>query len=175
MPLYTVDKLANALKGGAKSDKYFIEIGTPLGAPEVAFTEEDIILCKTASFPERTLGEVEAFVQGRKLKLPGDSTFDAAWSPVFYQTPDHNIRAKFLTWIDKIDVYKNNYHTCDPYSLMVTAKVHQVNCNGEPVATYEFFNVWPSKVGEIEVAADKTNSIQEFTVDFTYSHWEKIA
>lgn len=175
MPLYTIENLKTALRGGAKSDKYYIELGTPVGAPDVVFRETDTILCFTASFPKRTIGEVDAFVQGRKLKLPGDSVFDQSWELEFYQTPDHDIRSKLITWMNKIDTYIDNYHTCTPQDFMVTARIHQVACDGTPSATYEFYNVFPNEVGDIQVGSDKINEIEKFTVSLTYSHWEKVA
>lgn len=174
MALYTVDKLNAALKGGARSDKYYIEIGSPVGAPGLSFGEDELVLCSVASFPPRNIGEVDAWVQGRKLKLPGDSVFDQTWDIDFYNTPDHDIRSKFIKWANSIDTYINNWHTCFPQDFMVTLKIHQVNCEGNPVATYEIYNAWPSSIGNIEVGADKVNTIETFSVQFTYSHWDKV-
>lgn len=175
MPLYTIDKLNASLKGGARSDKYFIEIGSPVGVPGLSFGEDDLVLCNIASFPPRNLGEADVWVQGRKLKIPGDSIFDQSWNIEFYNTPQHDNRSKFLEWMNAIDTYINNHHTCHPEDFMVTLKIHQVNCEGKAVATYEIYNAWPSVVGAIDVGADKINQIETFSVEFTYSHWDKVA
>lgn len=96
MALWTINDLKASLKGqGAKSDKYMIEIGAPVGVPGLSFGEEDIMLGKATSFPDKTIGQVEAWVQGRKLKIPGDSMFDTDWDVTFYQTPKHELRKKF--------------------------------------------------------------------------------
>ena len=174
MPLYTVDQLNASLKGGARSDKYYIEIGTPIGNASLSFSEDELILCNIASFPARNMGETNAWVQGRKLKYPGDSVFDEGWTITFYNTPNHDNRKKFIEWMNNIDTYIDNKHTCFPQDYMVNLKVHQVSCDGSNVASYQFFNAFPSNVSAIDIGSDKINTIEEFTVTFTYSHWDKI-
>lgn len=171
MPLYTVSQLKASLHGGAKTDKFTIEFGTPAGDGSLTLGVDGPILCKATSFAQKTIGHASAFAQGRELKLPGNSEFDT-WEVTFYQTPDHNLRKMFIKWMSAIDNFGANTHTCDPDAFMTTAKVIQLGCNGEDSAHYEFFNLWPSMVSEVQVDAETVNTLQQFQVTFTYSHWE---
>lgn len=172
MALYTVAQLKAALGSGAKVDKFTIEFGTPSGDGALTLGTDGPILCKSTSFPEKTLATIEVWEQGRKLKLPGDSEFDTEWTVTFYQTADHALRKMFIEWMRKIDDFGKNKHTCSPSDFMIEAKVQQLDCDGNPSAEYTFFNMFPNRVTEVEVDGENINSIQQFAVSFNYSHWE---
>ena len=39
---------------------------------------------------------------------------------------------------------------------------------------YEFFNMFPKNIDTIELNYETADALEEFTVDFTYSHWERV-
>lgn len=170
--ILTINDLKAALRGGAKTDKYLIEIGTPVGSPDLAFTKDDIVLVHAASFPARNIGVMNAWVQGRPLKIPGDSSFEETWNITAYQTPDHSGRKKFIQWMDKIDSYINNFHTSVPNDFMVQIRAKQLDQDGNITAEYLLHNCFPTNVGEIELDSKTPNELQSYAVQFTYSHWE---
>lgn len=172
--LFDVATLKAAIGGGAKADKFSIEFGAPTGNASFALGLNEIILCKSTSFPAMKLGDMDVWMQGRKVLIPGDVSFDNSWSLDFYQTADHALRQKFVNWIASIDDYAKNNHTCTPADWSVSAKVYQLGCDGNVVAGYEMFNMYPNQVGSVSVDGERINTIQEFTVDFTYSHWAPI-
>jgi hypothetical protein len=176
MAFYTVNDLKGALGGGnaAMSNKYAIVFGTPAGDPSLALGPDAPILCSATSFPSKKINEVDVWVQGRKLILPGDTAFESEWKLTFYQRADHNLRKMFIKWMNKIDDYASNSHTCDPASLMIEAEVHQLSCESTVAAKYKFFNMFPTDVGEIALSADAVQNPQTFTVAFKYSHWDII-
>ena len=172
--LFDVATLKAAIGAGAKVDKFSIEFVAPTVNASFALGLNDIILCKSTSFPAVTLGEMDVWVQGRKVLIPGDVSYDNSWSLDFYQTANHALRQKFIQWISQIDDYATNNHTCSPSDWSVNAKVYQLGCDGNIVAGYEMFNMFPKSVSDVKVDGSSINSLQEFSVDFTYSHWTPI-
>ena len=60
------------------------------------------------------------------------------------------------------------------YDYMVDrASVTQLGRDDQDIATYEFFNIWPSVLGDIALDAAGTDAIEEFTCTFSYSHFER--
>jgi hypothetical protein len=173
--LYTVNQLKNALQtNGAKTDKFTIRFGTPAGDGSLTLGVDGPILCKAASFPDKSIGTMDVWIQGRKLPLPGDTTFPESWDIEFYNTADHKIRQMFIAWMDKIDNYETNSHTCNPSMFMVDAEVMQLDCDGNVIAGYQFHNMFPSDIGNIDLNGETPNSIQSFKVALKFSHWTPI-
>jgi hypothetical protein len=172
--LYTVDQLRTALQtNGAKVDKFTIRFGTPSG--NGSFTlGSDAILCKATSFPSKTIGTAEVWVQGRKLPLPGDTTFEEEWEVTFYNTTDHKLRQMFINWMTAIDNYTTNRHICDPSLYMIEAEVMQLDCNGGVASAYRFFNMFPANIQAVELDGSQINEVQQFRVSFKFSHWEPV-
>lgn len=176
MAFYTVNDLKGALKGnGAMSNKYSIIFGVPSGDPSLALGPDAPILCMATSFPGKSIGDLEAWIQGRKLILPGDTSYgNNEWTLTFYQNADHELRKMFLAWMDKIDNFITNSHTCDPSSLMIEADIAQLACESAIAAKYKFYNMYPSAIGEIELNSESAGSVQKFSVTMKYSHWDSI-
>lgn len=170
MPLFTVENLKQRLQGGAKKDKFTLLIDNPAGAPEVGLNNDDYCLIQGFNFPERSLGKIDAWVQGRKLIIPGDTEYTNTWNLTLYNTPNHDIRQKLITWMAKMDSYTANWHTTDPWSLVSKAKLIQMDGVGNALKEYTLHNIFPSNIGEVSVNASEINSIQTFSVTFTFSH-----
>ena len=166
-----INELKSALGAGARPSKYRVTLSFP-GAVSTSSNQRNIsVLAKAASFPSMTIGVIEVFNQGRKLPLPGDTTFTNSWNVTFYNTEDHNIRRDFVAWMASIDHYQDNKHSGVPASLMVDASVVQLDSAGNETAKYTFHNLFPSEVAEITLGADTTDAVQEFDVTFTFSDW----
>jgi hypothetical protein len=58
--------------------------------------------------------------------------------------------------------------------LISRAFVEQLNKDDSVLARYEFFNMFPKNIGAIELSYDTVDALEEFTVDFTFSHWERV-
>lgn len=172
MPLFRVENLKERLQGGAKTDKFTMLIHPPVGAPAVGFTNDDYCLVKNINFPSKILGGVEAWVQGRKLIIPGDIEFgDNNISWTMYNTPNHDIRQKLLDWMDYIDDYVTNWHTSDPWHFTTKIDLVQMDGVGNSLKTYTLHYAFPGEIGDISADASQINTIQEFTASFKYSYF----
>jgi hypothetical protein len=169
-----IEKLKSHLKMGARGNKYKIKIAAPQGA-----NDDDQIntLCKGASIPAKSIGQIEVFTQGRKIVVAGDATYESSWTLTFWNTEDHDLRSKFIDWlkfIDNFDEHKRDATDMNSY-MSSSAQVEQLSTVDNSVkATYEFKNLWPVNISEIELADDQQDTIEEFSVEFAYSHYIKL-
>ena len=53
------------------------------------------------------------------------------------------------------------------------ATVSQLDRADNIIATYEFFNMWPSVLGDIGLDSSGADAVEEFTCTWTYSHFER--
>jgi hypothetical protein len=166
-----INELKSALSAGARASKYRINFSVPAAVPTTSDLSRVDILAKAASFPGVTIGQIEVFNQGRKLILPGDTTYENAWTVSFYNTEDHALRKDMLAWMKAADHFQNNTHSGNPGSLLGELSVEQLDSAGNPTAKYTFHNVFVSEVGAIEIADESIDTLQEFDVTFTFSDW----
>lgn len=160
-----ISDLKTALGSGARTTKYKVNINTPNNIGTID------TLCKSAAFPQVTIGQIEIWSQGRKAMLQGETEFDNTWDVTFYETEDHSLRTEFIAWMKAIDDTQTNTHVNE--TEMKIAKVFQLDGSGNETAEYEFTNLWPQVVSTTEMSDDSVNAIGEFTVTFSFDYWEQ--
>lgn len=165
-----INDLKTKLGAGARPNKYRVIINAPEGIT-LGDNETPDLLCKAANFPGMTIGQIEVWNQGRKLVLPGDTSFDNTWTVTFYQTEDHSLRKAFLEWLKAADNFQNNTHNINPSSVMTSMSVEQLDGDGNSKAKYSFDNVFVQAVGEIGVGDDNQDTAMEFDVTFSFTDW----
>lgn len=165
-----VTELKKFIGAGARVNKYRVYITFP---PVLSISSTVInslpVLCKAAAFPSKSIGQIEVYNQGRKLVLPGDTQYQNSWNCTFYNTEEHNIRRAFFEWMKACDHFQANSHSGVPAELMITIRVAQLDSDQHETAIYEFHNMFPSEVSEIQVQADTNDQIEEFDVTFAFT------
>jgi len=170
-----LQELKTALAMGARGNKYRVMLAAPVGPSDDQLIDT---VCKGAAIPAKTIGQIEIWTQGRKLVVAGDATYDNAWNLTFWNTQDMALRRSFDLWLLYIDDMEGHYRgATDHVSYMTeTANISQLNTSDNSImATYEFRNLWPTGISAIDMADDQQDTITEFSVDFAYSHWVRIA
>ena len=174
MAITTIDNLKTALKSGARSNLFKI---TLTGKGLTALENDDFsFLCKAGQLPGSTLGIIEVpFSAGRRYKAPGDRTF-ADWTTTVINDSNHTIR-KALEDLQK------TYGTTDYNSTTSKTKtggiatdfssitVEQLNQAGTVVNSYKLLNCWPSDISTIDLSYDSTDTLEEFTVTWSYDYF----
>jgi len=171
----TLALLKKELGMGARGNKYRIQLAAPLGPKGDEMIDT---LCKAGSIPAKTIGVIPVWSQGRQLQIAGDAAYEMAWNLTFWNTQDHALRDMFDQWLLAIDDMESHVRTvADHASYMADkAQVHQLNTiDNNITATYEFRNLWPTGISSIDLADDAQDAITEFSVDFSFSHWVKVA
>lgn len=166
-----INKIKSTLSKGsaARSSKYVVYFSLPPEVTKSATLEEMSFMCKSATFPSVTIGQIEFWNQGRKLPIPGDTSYETLWTVTFYNDANHSIRRTFLAWQAGIDNFQSNTHSGNPGGLFVDMKVCQIDSLEKETAVYTFHNVWVQSVGEISVSADSVDQVQEFDITFSFS------
>lgn len=165
-----VTELKKVIGAGARANKYRVYLTFPSPvAIDSTVTQSLPILCKATAFPSKTIGMIEVYNQGRKLVLPGDTQYQNSWNCTFYNTEEHNIRRAFFKWMKACDHFQANSHSGVPAELMITVKVAQLDSDANETAYYEFHNVFPSEISEIQMAADQNDQVEEYDVTFAFT------
>ena len=167
----TINDLKAVLGAGARASKYTINFNFPSAVSITSDSRSVDILCKATTFPSMTIGQIEVFNQGRKLPLPGDTTFTNTWTLTFYNTEDHNVRRDMIAWAVASDNFQANMHSGVPGSIMTDLSVSQLDSAGNVTATYTFHNAFVQEVAEVSVGDDQVDTMQEFDVTFSFSDW----
>lgn len=166
-----IEDLKRVLKGGSRQTKYEVRFSVPQDVEQLMELKDMALLAKSTDFPGMQVGQIEIFSQGRKLPIPGDTTYDNQWTVNFYMDNAHKIRKQFIAWMKAIDNFQANTHSGDPAKLFAEMSVVQLDSLEKAVAVYTFKDVWPQNIGVAAVAADSTDQIQEFDVTFSFSSW----
>lgn len=166
---------------GARSTKFecFINFVYP-GTFE---NEKDLYaLVKTSQFPGKSHDVIDLKFKGRTIPIKGQTKYDNTWSCTFYLTQDHKLKKSFEDWIESID-QKHNIKSIsnmtkflqsenERLGYVTNMKIAQMDFHGsQETVIYELFNVFPKSVSAVDVDYSATGTVLEFTVEFSYSHF----
>lgn len=166
-----LEELKNALGPGARANKYRVNFAIPAAVPNQSNLAHVDILCRSTSFPSMTVGQIEVFNQGRKLVIPGDTTYTNTWTLTIYATEDHALRRDLIAWMKACDHFQNNEHSGNPSAVLGELSVEQLDSKGNPTVRYTFYNVFPTEIGEISLTDDTDAGVIEFDVTFSFTDW----
>lgn len=166
-----ISQLKQALGAAARPNKYRVNFAIPAAVATSSDLSQANVLCKATSFPSVTLGQIEVHNQGRKLVIPGDTSYTTTWELTFYQTEDHSLRKDMISWLHSADDFQRNRHSGDPTAVMGTLSVEQLDSAGNPTVKYTFHNVFVHEVGEVALADDTNDEAMEFAVTFSFTDW----
>ena len=125
---------------------------------------------KAASLPEATVGMLEVPYQNRKLKIPGDRTFND-WTATVIQDQGYELREHLLDWQRDITGFSELKSEIGPGKAHRKITILPYNRDGSQ-ATMHQANVygWPSAIGAVELSWE-SEAVQEYTVTFQIS-WD---
>ncbi len=165
----TISEFKGAIKAGARANKYRVNLAIPSSVNTASDLSKADLLCKATTFPAMTIGQIEVWNQGRKLVLPGDTSFETTWNVTFYNTEDHGLRKDMISWMVAADHFQKNMHSGNPDAVLGMLSIVQLDSSGEETAKYTFHNVFVQSVGEISVADETADTVQEFDVTFSFT------
>jgi hypothetical protein len=163
---------SNLLGGGARPNQFKVELTLPGIAQNAAEAGRRAqFLCTATSLPASTIGGIPVSYRGRTFELAGERQF-APWQVRIINDTDFMIRNSLESWSDRINNLTQNTGLTAPLTYTSDMSVHQLDRNGNTLKTYKFIGVWPSQIGEIQLAFGDDNQIETFDVQFTYIHYE---
>jgi len=166
------------LGGGARPNLFEVELTAMPASVALPWQAERFgFLCKAAQLPGMNIANIDVPFRGRIFKVAGDRTIDN-WTITVINDEDFLYRNAFEEWTQQIANLDDNMGSTNPSSYMVNAKVYQLGRGSELNSTtnagdsnvvlkeYEFIDIFPINVGQIDVSYENTDTIEEYTVEF---------
>ena len=166
------------LGGGARPNLFEVELTAMPASVTLPWQAERFgFLCKAAQLPGMNIANIDVPFRGRIFKVAGDRTIDN-WTITVINDEDFLYRNAFEEWTQQIAALDDNMGSTNPSSYMVNAKVYQFGRGSELNSTtnagdsnvvlkeYEFIDIFPINVGQIDVSYENTDTIEEYTVEF---------
>jgi hypothetical protein len=133
-PSNNISGFVNAFAGGGVRTNLFVVNGT---IPGYSNNRAISFLCKAAQIPASSLGTIEVPYRGRRIKLPGDRTFQD-WSLTIISDANLALRSAFENWSAIFNSHTSNVAPRNFMEFMPTWSVTQLHRDGEPLRSYSF-------------------------------------
>lgn len=133
-------------------------------------------MCQAANLPGSTLGSIELSYFGRKVKIPGDRTFDS-WTVTIINDEDFAIRNSLENWMNNVNSHAGN--TRNPATIAnngygANLLVKQYGKAGDVIKVVNFVGAFPTTLSAIDLSWETNNSIETYTCEFQYQWWESV-
>ena len=162
----TIDQFkAQLIGGGPRANRFRVFL--PRSGDKIEF------LCQAAQIPAATVGVVEQQFRGHVLKLAGDRTFEP-WTVTIINDVEFSARPALEAWQTDIQELDSGEGITSLDYLVDRAFVEQLNKDDSVLARYEFFNMFPTSIGAIDLSYETVDALETFDVEFQYSHWERV-
>ena len=156
---------AQLLGGGPRANRFRVFI--PRSGNKIEF------LCQSAQIPAAQVGVVEQQFRGSVLKLAGDRTFEP-WNVTIINDIEFSSRSALESWQRDIQEMDSGEGMTSLDYLVDRAFVEQLNKDDSVLARYEFFNMFPTSIGAIDLSYETVDALETFDAEFQYSHWERV-
>ena len=167
-----INDFKSALKGGgARANQYQVTMPFPGFAAVGGETRLMSFLCTATNLPGMTLAEIAVPFRGRNLYIAGDRSFEA-WTTTVFNDTDFLIRNALERWMNTINSLSDNSGLENPSDYQVDAYVDQLDRAGQVIKAYTFRGLWPLTLGNIDLAADTNDAVEEFEVTYRYQFFE---
>ena len=172
----SISEFKSIFKGGARSSLYRVTVTFPtvLGTDAEALNRTFNFYCKGAQIPGMSTGQVEAWFNGRSIKMAGDVQYEPISLNIVNDT-DWIARTTFEKWLNLINKARTNTGATTLGEYSADMVVEQLGRDGTTLASYKFVDAWPSDIAAMEVGHDQVDQIEEFSVTMVYQWWEREA
>lgn len=165
------DFKAKLTGGGARPNQFRVRLVFPADITNgLQAADKAQFLCKAASLPPSVIENIELFYRGRQVGIAGEPSFEP-WNVTIYNDTDFDIRDAFERWMHLIAKYNATCGKTNPIDYQVDMEVDQLGRCDEVLKTYKFIDVYPTRVGEIELAFD-SKELETFQVTLQYNYFE---
>ena len=189
IPAHSISNFKSRLAGGgARANLFEVQIPSlPTGITWSSDSSTDFkFLCKAAALPASNIGSIDVPFRGRTFKVAGDRTVDP-WTVTIINDEAFNLRRVFEDWVRLLATLDTNVGRTQPTSYMRNASVFQLGRgntasststsqdNHSVLAHYQFQDIFPTSVSQIDLSYDSADTIEEFTVEFQVQSYELIS
>lgn len=166
---------SNLIGDGARPNLFGVTLAFPtFAAGGAAAGAKTQFMAKAAQLPGSTVGRVPMYYFGREMKFGGNRSF-ADWTITIVNDEDFLIRNSIESWMNAINSHRGNARSNSAKNLSaysVDALVTQYAKTGEAIKSYNFVGMYPVDLAPIDLDWGSNDTIEEFSVTFTYQWWE---
>ena len=155
---------ANLIGAGPRANRFKVFIPRLPGGQE--------FLIKAASLPAQVITPTPITFQGMTVNVAGDRTYET-WATTVYNDNDFSVKSAIEEWMQEIVPYASSNGTVGYEYMADRATVTQLDRADNIIATYEFFNMWPTALGAITLDSSGADAVEEFDATWVYSHFER--
>lgn len=152
--------------GGARPTLFQVQILNPV-SPEADFKVPFMV--RAGGIPASTVGQFEVPYFGRQVKYAGDRTFED-WTVTVINDEDFAVRNSLEAWSNAINTHDGNVRAL-PQDYKSNGIITQFSKDGSPLRSYVFEGMFPVSIDAIELDWGTTDTIEEFSVTFSYDFW----
>lgn len=156
---------ANLIGDGARPSLFEVTMVNPASATGDALLR---YMVRAAQIPPSVINPIEVPYFGRRIKLAGSRTYPN-WSVTIMNDENFAVRSALEAWSSQINSSQSNLRTLSNYRT--TAQVVQFAKDGSPLRTYQFYNIFPLEIGQIDLDWDNGDQVETFNVEFAYDYW----
>lgn len=170
MPFNITEFKSKLRFGGARPTLFYVQINNPVVTGADSTTT---YMVEAASLPGMSVGTIQVPYFGRLLPQPGDRQFQP-WQVNVINDEDFAVRNAFETWNNRINSLEGNirnFATSQAAEYTSTATVTQLSKTGAALRTYEFVNLYPAEIGDIQLSWGAQDQIETFPVTFMYDFY----
>jgi len=165
----------NLVGDGARPNLFDISFVFPTVVASGFAGQKMTVMAKSAQLPGVSIGTVPVNYFGRELKFAGNRTF-TDWTVTIINDEDFEIRRAFEDWSSQINSHVGNLratNAVNPTSYQCDGTVRQyAKSGGIPIKVYKFVGLFPTDISPIDLDWGSNDTIEEFTVTFSYQWWE---
>ncbi len=171
--------------GGARPNLFEVELTTFPDAIAATWDADTFqFMCKSAALPASNIAQIDVPFRGRIFKVAGDRTVDT-WTVTVINDENFGLRYAFEAWVEHMARLANNIGATLPAAYMSNATVYQLGRgkemssqdnsgnNNVVLAQYNFIDIFPTNVSQIDLSYDNGDQIEEFTVEFQVNSWNR--
>lgn len=135
--------------------------------PDIADHKTLTLFARSTKLPDYVVEKTPIAFQGLEIRAATVAKFEGTWDVTFLADEAQTLRRKFLEWSAK--AYDGNQMLGGAMEDYVrdNVVVQQLTRTGLVSTQYNFFGLWPEKVGGWELGHDKKD-VTTFTVTFSY-------
>jgi len=174
---FNVFEFRSQLQGdGARPNLFEVQMVFPTAINPQNANRKLTFMCKTASLPGSTIGQVPVFYFGRETKLAGNRTFPE-WNISIINDEDFSVRNAFEKWMNGINRHVSNIRDLwarNSLGYTTQAIVKQYGKTGDTLKQYTFDGCFPVDLSPIDLDWGSNDTIEEFNVTLAYQTWTSV-
>lgn len=165
---------SNMVGDGARPNLFSVSLVFPTIVSNGTIAgQKTTFMARAAQLPGSSIGTVPVYYFGREIKFAGNRSFPD-WTLQIINDEDFVIRNAFENWMNTINSHQGNLRSNaagTPSSYTTDAIVTQYGKTGNILKQYNFVGLFPSDVAPIDLDWSSNDSIEEYSVTFSYQYW----